>query len=186
MDYLYQYCYYRYMENGADYTPASFILLMHELLEKAGIPHRTGITTKDTREPLDQLINYSNTTWFIYLESNGKCYTPPACYAVPGEVPASLQRRRSHTGRQHMPYPSLHHPPKTTGIMATINASISGTTLHISRREEMSGALKEHFQPYLIMDEDLYNSVRRQLGITATIYDETKKNSMPTCAKLPP
>lgn len=46
MDYLYQYCYYRYMENGADYTPASFILLMHELLEKAGIPHRTGITTK--------------------------------------------------------------------------------------------------------------------------------------------
>lgn len=91
MDYLYQYCYYRYMENGADYTPASFILLMHELLEKAGIPHRTGITTKDTREPLDQLINYSNTTWFIYLESNGKCYTPPACYAVPGEVPASLQ-----------------------------------------------------------------------------------------------
>ena len=39
MDYLYQYCYYRYMENGADYTPASFILLMHELLEKAGIPH---------------------------------------------------------------------------------------------------------------------------------------------------
>lgn len=38
MDYLYQYCYYRYMENGADYTPASFILLMHELLEKAGIP----------------------------------------------------------------------------------------------------------------------------------------------------
>ena len=41
MDYLYQYCYYRYMENGADYTPASFILLMHELLEKAGIPHRT-------------------------------------------------------------------------------------------------------------------------------------------------
>ena len=59
--------------------------------------------------------------------------------------------------------------------MATINASISGTTLHISRREEMSGALKEHFQPYLIMDEDLYNSVRRQLGITATIYDETKE-----------
>ena len=39
----------------------------------------------------------------------------------------------------------------------------------------MSGALKEHFQPYLIMDEDLYNSVRRQLGITATIYDETKE-----------
>ncbi|MCS2442845.1 hypothetical protein NXX09_22515 [Bacteroides uniformis] len=25
------------------------------------------------------------------------------------------------------------------------------------------------------MDEDLYNSVRRQLGITATIYDETKE-----------
>ena len=73
-----------------------------------------------------------------------------------------------------MPYPSLHHPQDNRD-MATINASISGTTLHISRREEMSGALKEHFQPYLIMDEDLYNSVRRQLGITATIYDETKE-----------
>lgn len=74
--------------------------------------------------------------------------------------------------------------PQDNRDMATINASISGTTLHISRREEMSGALKEHFQPYLIMDEDLYNSVRRQLGITATIYDETKENSMPTCAKV--
>ena len=174
MDYLYQYCYYRYMENGADYTPASFILLMHELLEKAGIPHRTGITTKDTREPLDQLINYSNTTWFIYLESNGKCYTPPACYAVPGEVPASLQGEEAILeDNTCLTLPST--TPQDNRDMATINASISGTTLHISRREEMSGALKEHFQPYLIMDEDLYNSVRRQLGITATIYDETKE-----------
>ena len=174
MDYLYQYCYYRYMENGADYTPASFILLMHELLEKASIPHRTGITTKDTREPLDQLINYSNTTWFIYLESNGKCYTPPACYAVPGEVPASLQGEEAILeDNTCLTLPSA--TPQDNRDMATINASISGTTLHISRREEMSGALKEHFQPYLIMDEDLYNSVRRQLGITATIYDETKE-----------
>ena len=174
IDYLYQYCYYRYMENGADYTPASFILLMHELLEKAGIPHRTGITTKDTREPLDQLINYSNTTWFIYLESNGKCYTPPACYAVPGEVPASLQGEEAILeDNTCLTLPST--TPQDNRDMATINASISGTTLHISRREEMSGALKEHFQPYLVMDEDLYNSVRRQLGITATIYDETKE-----------
>ena len=174
MDYLYQYCYYRYMENGADYTPASFILLMHELLEKAGIPHRTGITTKETREALDQLINYSNTTWFIYLESNGKCYTPPACYAVPGEVPASLQGEEAILeDNTCLTLPST--TPQDNRDIATINASISGTTLHISRREEMSGALKEHFQPYLIMDEDLYNSVRRQLGITATIYDETKE-----------
>ena len=147
---------------------------MHELLEKAGIPHRTGITTKDTREPLDQLINYSNTTWFIYLESNGKCYTPPACYAVPGEVPASLQGEEAIL--EDTPCHTLHSTtPQDNRDMATINASISGTTLHISRREEMSGALKEHFQPYLIMDEDLYNSVRRQLGITATIYVESKE-----------
>lgn len=80
MDYLYQYCYYRYMENGADYTPASFILLMHELLEKASIPHRTGITTKDTREPLDQLINIQQYHLFIYLEPTEKLYSHrPLC-----------------------------------------------------------------------------------------------------------
>lgn len=174
MDYLYQYCYYRYMESGADYTPASFILLMHDLLEKAGISHQVGITTKDTQVPLAQLISYHYTVWFIRLEANGKCYTPPACYAAPGEIPANLQGEDAILeGNARFTLPIAK--PEENRDVATITASIEETMLHIKRREEMTGALKEPFQPYLVLDEDLYNSLRRMLGITTTIFDETKE-----------
>lgn len=174
MDYLYQYCYYRYMESGADYTPASFILLMHDLLEKAGIHHQVGITTKDTQVPLSQLISYHYTVWFIRLEANGKYYAPPACYAAPGEIPANLQGEEAILeGNARFTLPIAK--PEENLDVATITASIDGTTLHINRREEMTGTLKEPFQPYLVLDEDLYNSLRRILGITTTIFDETKE-----------
>lgn len=174
MDYLYQYCYFRYMENGADYTPASFVLLMRDLLEKAGIRHQVGITTKDMHEPLDRLINYSNTTWFIYLEANKKCYAPPSGFMVPGQLPASLQGQEAVLADDtRLTLPSA--TAQENSDHATLTATIDGSTLKISRREQMNGALKEIFQPYLILDEDLYNSLRRQLGITASLYDETKE-----------
>lgn len=174
MDYLYQYCYYRYMEASADYTPASFILLMHDLLEKVGIRHQVGITTKDTQVPLRQLISYHYTVWLIRLEANGKYYAPPACYAAPGELPASLQGEEAILDgnfRAALPMAS----PEENRDVAILTASIDGTTMHVNRREERTGALKEPFQPYLVLDEDLYNSLRRILGITTTIFDETKE-----------
>lgn len=174
MDYLYQYCYFRYMENGADYSPASFVLLMRDLLDKAGIRHQVGITTKDTHQPLDQLINYSTTTWFIYLEANKKCYAPPSGFMVPGQLPASLQGEEAVLADDtHLTLPSA--TAQDNSDHTTLTANIDGTTLHVHRLEEMSGAMKERFQPYLVLDEDLYNSLRRQLGITATLYDETKE-----------
>ena len=106
MDYLYQYCYYRYMENGADYTPASFILLMHELLEKAGIPHRTGITTKDTQEPLDQLINWNPT-------ENAILHRPAMLFPVKC-LPACKAKKPYWKTTHALPFPPP--PPKTTGI----------------------------------------------------------------------
>lgn len=88
---------------------------MHELLEKAGIPHRTGITTKDTREPLDQLINYSNTTWFIYLESNGNAILHRPAMLFPVKCLPACKAKKPYWKTTHaLPFPPP--PPKTTGI----------------------------------------------------------------------
>lgn len=174
MDYLYQYCFLRYMQMGADYSPEKFILLVHNLMEKAGIPHQVGITTQRKQEPLSQLINYANTIWFIYLEANGKCYAPPSYYNYPSEVPAYLQGEEAileDNTRITLPASTADDNRNLT----TITASIDDNTLNLSRHEEIYGSLKRKIQPYLVLDEDLGNSLRRQLGITATIYDETKE-----------
>lgn len=174
MDYLYQYCFLRYMQMGADYSPEKFILLVHNLMEKAGIPHQVGITTQCKQEPLSQLINYANTIWFIYLEANGKCYAPPSYYNYPSEVPVYLQGEEAileDNTRITLPASIADDNRNLT----TITASIDDNTLNLSRHEEIYGSLKRKIQPYLVLDEDLGNSLHRQLGITATIYDETKE-----------
>lgn len=174
MDYLYQYCFLRYTQMGADYSPEKFILLVHNLMEKAGIPHQVGITTQRKQEPLSQLINYANTIWFIYLEANGKCYAPPSYYNYPSEVPVYLQGEEAileDNTRITLPASIADDNRNLT----TITASIDDNTLNLSRHEEIYGSLKRKIQPYLVLDEDLGNSLRRQLGITATIYDETKE-----------
>lgn len=174
MDYLYQYCFLRYTQMGADYSPEKFILLVHNLMEKAGIPHQVGITTQRKQEPLSQLINYANTIWFIYLEANGKCYAPPSYYNYPSEVPIYLQGEEAileDNTRITLPASIADDNRNLT----TITASIDDNTLNLSRHEEIYGSLKRKIQPYLVLDEDLGNSLRRQLGITATIYDETKE-----------
>lgn len=174
MDYLYQYCFLRYTQMGADYSPEKFILLVHNLMEKAGIPHQVGITTQHKQEPLSQLINYANTIWFIYLEANGKCYAPPSYYNCPGEVPVYLQGEEAileDNTRITLPASIADDNRNLT----TITASIDDNTLNLSRHEEIYGSLKRKIQPYLVLDEDLGNSLRRQLGITGTIYDETKE-----------
>lgn len=174
MDYLYQYCSLRYMQMGADYSPEKFILLVHNLMEKAGIPHQVGITTQRKQEPLSQLINYANTIWFIYLEANGKCYAPPSYYNYPSEVPVYLQGEEAileDNTRITLPASTADDNRNLT----TITASIDDNTLNLSRHEEIYGSLKRKIQPYLVLDEDLGNSLHRQLGITGTIYDETKE-----------
>lgn len=174
MDYLYQYCSLRYMQMGADYSPEKFILLVHNLMEKAGIPHQVGITTQRKQEPLSQLINYANTIWFIYLEANGKCYAPPSYYNYPSEVPVYLQGEEAileDNTRITLPASIADDNRNLT----TITASIDDNTLNLSRHEEIYGSLKRKIQPYLVLDEDLGNSLHRQLGITGTIYDETKE-----------
>lgn len=174
MDYLYQYCFLRYTQMGADYSPEKFILLVHNLMEKAGIPHQVGITTQRKQEPLSQLINYANTIWFIYLEANGKCYAPPSYYNYPSEVPVYLQGEEAileDNTRITLPASIADDNRNLT----TITASIDDNTLNLSRHEEIYGSLKRKIQPYLVLDEDLGNSLHRQLGITATIYDETKE-----------
>lgn len=174
MDYLYQYCFLRYTQMGADYSPEKFILLVHNLMEKAGIPHQVGITTQRKQEPLSQLINYANTIWFIYLEANGKCYAPPSYYNYPSEVPVYLQGEEAileDNTRITLPVSTADDNRNLT----TITASIDDNTLNLSRHEEIYGSLKRKIQPYLVLDEDLGNSLRRQLGITATVYDETKE-----------
>lgn len=174
MDYLYQYCYLGYMQAGADYSPNNFILVMHDLLDKAGIQHQIGITTRHEQEPLNQLINYAATTWFIYLEANKKYYAPPSYYTSPGELPFYLQGEEAILANNaHIILPSSK--PDENRDITTITASIDGSTLNLSRHEEITGNLKGKFQPHLVLDEDLDNSLRRQLRITATIYEETKE-----------
>ena len=116
MDYLYQYCYYRYMENGADYTPASFILLMHELLEKAGIPHRTGITTKrypGASGPAHQLQQYHLGLSIWNPTENAILHRPAMLFPVKC-LPACKAKKPYWKTTHALPLPSTT-PPRQPG-----------------------------------------------------------------------
>lgn len=115
MDYLYQYCYYRYMENGADYTPASFILLMHELLEKQVFP-----TGQESRPKILGSLWTSSSTTAIPLglsiwnpTENAILHRPAMLFPVKC-LPACKAKKPYWKTTHALPFPPP--PPKTTGI----------------------------------------------------------------------
>lgn len=173
-DYIYSYCFWGAMESMVQNSSEDFIMELHRLMKEAGISHQLGITTPDTSEPISQLINYRNTDWFIRVKANGKYYTSPDCYAAPGEIPARIQGQEAVLeNAETLVLPEGKAEDNLS--INTIKASIEGTTLAIHRQEECRGTLKENIQPFFVLNEDLNHSMRRQLGITETLIEQTKE-----------
>lgn len=173
-DYIYNYCFWGYLESGSNNSPEDFIMELHRLMKEVGIEHQLGIITSESREPISQLISFRNIRLLIHAEANGKYYTIPGHYAAPGEIPICFQGQEAVLDNGNtvvLPEGKAEDNRNTS----TIKASIEGTTLVIHRQEENTGTIKEITQPLFVLYEDLSNSLRRQFGITETLIEQTKE-----------
>lgn len=186
-NYLYNYLVFRYLsDNNRTYNPNSFMQLLGFTFFCAKISYRPGITTSHYQEPIDQLISYRNTDWFIYVPSIRKYYFAPSFYNVPGEIPARFQGQQAILEidfdlpkKQRPKERSILTLPGSTADdnknLTSIQAEIQGTSLKICRNEQYTGTLKENRQnaliPYLALDR----SLREQLDVEKTMQEEVKK-----------
>ena len=164
-DELYQWLEMRSLDTHlTQQSPSQFIRVFTAMLDKAKIPYEKGITTHHYVEPIDQLITFHNTTWFVRL-LNGKMYFGPTFAMYPGEIPSTLQGReaiitaRPTTG----PYSTITLPLNDASKNMEeirIHATIDGTTLGIAREVYLSGTVREETSIYMPTRAQLLDSFK--------------------------
>lgn len=128
-----------------------FVSYLCAALQKMKVPFTRGITTTVDNEPIDQLISYVNTIWFVQLKS-GKTYFFPQYPMRPGEIPVACQGQKAmiNDDPEHPftkgSYRMITLPISNFADNATkidIAARIDRNTLHIDRTTSLAGVAKD-------------------------------------------
>ena len=163
-DELYQWLEMRTLDTRlSQQSPSQFIRVFTAMLDKAEIPYEKGMTTSQYAEPIDQLISYRNTTWFVRLLS-GKIYFAPTFAMQPGEIPSQYQGQQAIVSAHHTtgPYAPITLPSNDAAKNkedTRIHAVIDGTTLSISREVHLSGISREEPSLYIPTRQELLTSM---------------------------
>lgn len=169
-DYLYEHFEAYALSNRlGTQDPARFICGLRESFKKAGISYQCGITTTTDHEPVDELIDKSNTVWFLRLPQSGKCYFPPVSACRPGEVPYELQGRKAVVCTNEKqkklasgPFESFVLPmneARDNSYEETVSVDIEADLLHLHRVTRVSGALRQFNSLYMPTREELVSSI---------------------------
>ena len=124
-------------------------------------------------EPIDQLISYRNTTWGLYVGSIDRVLLPP-CYndMAPFAIAAGFQGRAAILENGDGTIITL---PKSTQeenrSRFTLQATIDGTRLSISRRACMEGAERERLSQNLYTTTQVMDDAFGYLGIERSLTD---------------
>ena len=167
-DYIYEYFLaYQLDSRMSRISSSDFILGLRAAFDRASIPYQCGITTSEGREPIDELADYRNTTWFLRLP-NGKCYFAPIFACHLGELPYQLQGRKAvicTNEKQKLtagPYEDITLPQneaKDNMESVTMTARIDGTRLHVDRTRLLAGAQRQSLSVFLPTREELVRSI---------------------------
>lgn len=164
--------YYLLFSRTGQMDAGVFLAMLREALLKAGIVSRQLFTTGTACEPIDQLINYRNTTWGLYVKSIDKVLFPPAYEMAPFTVPSQLQGRKAIVDngvKQQMTLPESTADDNTETIK--LKVAIDGTSLRCHRRMAATGIAKEPQCHNFVMTEDLLTAFNRYLETDRTLED---------------
>lgn len=164
--------YYLLFSRTGQMDAGVFLAMLREALLKAGIVSRQLFTTGTACEPIDQLINYRNTTWGLYVKSIDKVLFPPAYEMAPFTVPSQLQGRKAIVDngvKQQMTLPESTADDNTETIK--LKVAIDGTSLRCHRRMTATGIAKEPLCHNFVMTEDLLTAFNRYLETDRTLED---------------
>lgn len=170
-------------ERNSRYNPVTFMVAFGQLTAMAGVKGVFHQTVSNTHEPIDQLISYRNTTWFIELNNGGKRYYPLCAYLVPGEIPADFQgekaskilniKQKGFGELKKERYFTLQAGSADDNVNTTVvRVALDGTQLTFDRTEKRTGTLKENWQTRMASIEQVDAALRSQLGIKTRWADE--------------
>lgn len=191
-DYIYNTICYIYFAKRASFDEIKFIRQLEGDLEVNKIPSTVGISTVNTLERLDQLANLNNTIGFSKVgEENPRYYFPPIRgILAPTEIPATLQGRQALMWRKakerkrnsttdedffHLP----EGTPENNRNVTTIDATIDGSELKITRTESYLGATKTSGLQVL-SEEDVnegYLKYLNRYGLDVSIKENKKEEA---------
>ena len=161
-----------------------FLAMLRQALQKSAIVGRQLFTTDDSREPIDQLISYRNTTWGLYVKSIDKVLFPPAYEMAPFTIPSQLQGRKAISDygvKENMILPKSTADDNTE--TTKLKVAIDGTSLRCHRQTMATGTAKEPLCKALVMTEDLLAAFNRYLGTDKTLEDLVGKKELDDMAE---
>lgn len=192
-DYLYQALYFSWWHDHEDFTPAEFIIALHDRFKKNKIDCEIGMTTRIEMEELDQLTRSSNLTLALRL-SDGTCYFFPDSYPVPGEIPTSVNGQpidwipagnlkeniEKPFYREHLPADNAQDIPNKFSIRASLS-SVLPNALDIERQcTYAKGYSKTYMQQLLVSYQDYDSAMRHILETPKTLLEEANSKERAT------
>ncbi|WP_288716965.1 DUF3857 domain-containing protein [uncultured Duncaniella sp.] len=189
-DYTYNILCYIYIAKRGALNNLSFSKQFNYDLCSFKIPQDPGISTRDSYEPLDQLINLNHTLVFARVSGDQpRYYFPPVGgILAPSDLPPSLQGRkvlmwRKYKERKKKPTTDADYItlPMTSAAdnrnVTSVEATIDGTSLSIRREEAYTGATKSGgFR--VLSEEDInegYKAWLNRYGLTVDIKENKKE-----------
>lgn len=187
-DYAYNLLCYIYFGHMLNINDTRFAVYFNSFLKDCKIPVGVGISTSDSFEPLDRLINFRNTVSFSKLEgAPTRMYFPPHAILSPSETHPAFQgrkalmwkkekERKKHSTTVADYFTTPTSTPSDNRNVTTIDASIDGTALKISRIESYLGSTKLNALRVL-SEEDITEGYRKYLnryGLTVDLKENKK------------
>ncbi|WP_290100166.1 hypothetical protein [uncultured Muribaculum sp.] len=181
-DYVYNLLVFSYMTGKYKYYPGDFVNELDAAFRQIDIKDiRKGITIARRDGTLDKAINYKDIWYFVYLPECNHYYSNAfRGYNTSSEILHSLQGQQAmfiHNKKLSKKERNAEDRwltmPKSTPAdnrrVTTINATIEGTDMNISRRIDSYGASKENAGPLLTSDNMLnaYLEYLNREGIVA-------------------
>lgn len=154
-DYLYNLVMYEYVGLRDEMNVYGFAKMFYSIAKKLKLPVKLGLSDVSYGEPLDQVINLTNTRFFIMLEGDTPRYYFPqsseAFIIAPSELSPSVQGakatlwrkkkdRKKEPGTTFFTIPVSSIDDNTN--LTTINAEIDGLALNIKRNDSYRGITK--------------------------------------------
>lgn len=184
-DFLYQALYFSWWHDHEDFTPAEFIIALHDRFKKNKIDCEIGMTTRIEMEELDQLTRSSNLTLALRLK-DGTCYFFPDSYPVPGEIPTSVNGQpidwipagelkdniEKPFRREYLPADKAQDITNRFSIHASFSTDIPNA-LDIERKcTYVKSYSKTLMQELLVCYQDYDNAMRHILETPQTLLEE--------------
>ena len=182
-DYVYNLLVFSYMTGKYRYYPGTFVNELYSAFDQAGIKNiRKGVTTSRYDGPIDNTLDYNDIWYFVYLPETGQIFSNAfRGYNTSSEILPGLQgqkgllvhnkklsKKERESEDRWLTIPM--NTPNDNRLVTTIDATIDGTDMNITRQVDAFGASKNYLGP-LLTGDDMLNAYLTYLNRDGIVAD---------------